>query len=457
MRGRFQLALLLAACSPAALAQFQLIQGNGNAQQPVGSVFDFGALGEGDAVTAAFGLQNVSGATASLNSLTLAGTGFTLTAPALPASVDSQGIFKFSVSFQAGMPGSYSATLQGGGVSALLIATVTPTLTYELITAGGAQPLSGPLDFATVTLGSSATLRFGILNQTAQPLTVPAMVVSGGDFSLSGATLSGTVLQPLDSAGFAIVFTPTQAAARSGSLNIGGNSFALLGTGQAPPLPKASLSVTLPQTLSGQQGSVAVTFDSAPLIATSGAVTMSFAAAAGIPASSPADPAIAFASGGQTAAFTVAAGSRSANFGGPAVAAFATGTTAGTLTFTVQFGGATSQQTVVVAPAAVGLAAVQATRQTGSVTVQASGFDNTRTAGKLTFTFYDSSGNAIQPGAITADATGNFAGYFQGSTLGGVFGFSAVFPVTGGTTQVTAVEMSIANSAGSTSSARIGF
>jgi len=123
----------------------------------------------------------------------------------------------------------------------------------------------------------------------------------------------------------------------------------------------------------------------------------------------------------------------------------------------VQFGGATSQQTVVVAPAAVGLTAVQVTRQTGSVTVQASGFDNTRTAGKLSFTFYDSSGNAIQPGAITADATGSFAGYFHSSTLGGVFGLNAVFPVTGGATQVAAVEMSIANSAGSTGSGRISF
>jgi hypothetical protein len=254
-----------------------------------------------------------------------------------------------------------------------------------------------------------------------------------------------------------VAFTPSQAAARSGSLTIGGNAYPLAGTGQAPPLPKASLSVTLAQPLSEQQGSVAVTFDSAALASASGAVTMSFSAAAGIPSGAAADPAMTFSSGGQTATFTVGPGDKSANFGGHPSAAFATGTTAGALTFTLAFGGTTTGQTVVLAPAAVGLTAVAGTRQSSSITVQATGFDNTRGAGTLSFTFYDSSGNAILPGAIPADATANFASYFQSSTLGGVFALTAVFPVTGSPSQVSAFVMQIANSEGSTTSARIAF
>jgi hypothetical protein len=456
MRGRLRLALLLAAGAPAALAQFQLFQASGSGEQPVGAVFSFGTLDTGASATASFSLQNTSSAAAQLTGLTLVGAGFTASAPPLPATIASQGTFDFSVRFQAAAPGSYSATLQTGGISVLLTAIAAPTLTYQVITAAGPQPLGGPLDFGTVTLGSSAVLRFAILNQTAQPLSVPVIAVSGADFSLNGVSPSGTLLEPLASASFAIAFTPSQAAARSGSLAIGGNAYPLTGTGQAP-LPTASLSVTLPQPLSAQQGSVAVTFDSAPLTSASGAITMSFSAATGIPSGSAADPAMAFASGGQTATFTVAPGARNASFGGQPSAAFGTGTTAGTLTFTLEFGGIATAQTVVLAPAAVGLTAVGGTRQSGSVTVQATGFDNTRSAGKLSFTFYDSSGNAILPGAITADATGNFASYFQSSTLGGVFALTAVFPVTGSPAAVSAFVMGIANSAGSTTSTRIAF
>lgn len=457
MTARFRLALLLTACSPAALAQFQLFQVSGSSTQPVGAVFSFGTLNTGASATASFSLQNSSSTPATLASLTLAGPGFTLSAPALPATIAPQGAFGFSVSFQAATPGSYSATLQGGGISVLFTAIAAPTLTYQVVTAAGPQPLSAPVDFGTVTVGSSVVLRFAILNQTAQPLSVPAISVSGADFSLSGATPSGTLLQPVGSASFAVAFAPSQAAVRNGSLTIGGTVYALTGTGQAPPLPKANLSVTLPQPLSAQQGSIAVTFDSAAPAAASGTVTMSFTAAAGIPSGLPADPSIAFASGGQTANFTVGAGQSTASFGGQPAAAFATGTTAGTLTFTLTFGGVVTRQTVVVAPATVGLTAVSGTRQSGSITVQATGFDNTRGAGKLSFTFYDSSGNAILPGAIAADATSNFASYFQSSNVGGVFALTAVFPVTGTPAQVSAFVMTIANSAGSATSARVSF
>jgi hypothetical protein len=85
------------------------------------------------------------------------------------------------------------------------------------------------------------------------------------------------------------------------------------------------------------------------------------------------------------------------------------------------------------------------------------GFDNTRTAGPLTFTFFDLAGNAVAPGAIRADATASFASYFQSSGLGGVFLLRAVFPVTGDPSQVGAFQAQIGNSAGTAPTARIVF
>jgi hypothetical protein len=214
------------------------------------------------------------------------------------------------------------------------------------------------------------------------------------------------------------------------------------------------MAITLPSAVSAQQGTLSVNLASAAPAAASGVVTISFQPAA----AGATDPVIAFASGGQTLNFTVSSGDTQASFAGVSSAAFQTGTTAGALTFTLQFGGASSQQTVTLPAAAIGVSAVQGSRQAATITVQVTGFDNTRTAGKLTFTFYDSAGNAIAPGAISADASAAFSSYFAGSGLGGVFALTAVFPIAGGApSQVAAFGVQLVNSAGTTSSPRTSF
>ena len=136
---------------------------------------------------------------------------------------------------------------------------------------------------------------------------------------------------------------------------------------------------------------------------------------------------------------------------------FQTGTTAGTLTFTAQLGGATDRQTVTIPAAPVGITATQAVRSPGSIEVRVTGFDNTRTVGALTFTFYDAAGSPVAPGAIRADATADFARYFQTSDLGGVFLLRALFPVTGDASGINTFEVQLTNSAGTARTARTAF
>lgn len=453
--GAAALLLVALADAPVAHAQFQLFLVNGSVEQPVGTIYAFGNVDTGAAATAQFRIRNTSTAAASLNLLAVSGAGFTLTAPSIPVPLNPQAAVDFSITFQAATPGAYSATLDSVGISVLLTATALPHLTYQVITAAGPQTLgAAPVDFGNVTLGSTALVQFAVLNQTAQTLTVPALAVVGADFALSGPSPAGTPLLPLQTAAFAIVFTPSAAGARSATLTAGSQIYNLTGSGVAPALPKATLAITLPQAASAQQGTVSVTLDGAAPIAASGTVSLSFQPAA----TGAADPAIAFASGSQTLNFTVSPGDTQASFAGASTGAFQTGTTAGTLTFTVQFGGVTSQQTVTVQPAAIGVSTVQGARQAGTITVQVTGFDNTRTAGKLVFTFYDSSGNAISPGAINADASAAFSSYFGSSGLGGVFALTAVFPVNGGApSQVAAFDVQLVNSAGTAQTARTSF
>jgi hypothetical protein len=323
-------------------------------------------------------------------------------------------------------------------------------LTYELDAGAGLQPLgAGPLDFGSVVLGVSLARHFALANQTAVVLTVPAITVPASDFALSGGAPSGLAVPPGHTADFYVQFAPTATGARTGSLVIGNTTYALIGTGVQPPLPKPVLSINLPLALSAQQGAVTVMLDAVSRTSGSGALTLVFQPAPGLPD----DAAIQFASGGRTAAFTVSPGDAGDQFTVP----FQTGTTAGALIFTVQLGGVTAQQTITILPTTVGITLVQGVRSTAGIQVQVTGFDNTHSAGPLTFTFFDAAGNAIAPGAISTNATASFSSYFQNSGMGGVFLLTAVFPVTGNPSQIGAFQVQIANSAGTAQTARTTF
>jgi hypothetical protein len=140
-----------------------------------------------------------------------------------------------------------------------------------------------------------------------------------------------------------------------------------------------------------------------------------------------------------------------------AVLPFQTGTSAGVLTFTAQIGGSTGQQSVTIAAAPPGISTAQGVRSAGTLAVSITGFDNTRSLGALSFTFYDAAGNPIAPGAIRTDATADFAQFFAISGLGGVFLLRAEFPVNGNAAMVASFEATLTNSAGSTPIQRLSF
>ncbi|MCX6623561.1 MAG: hypothetical protein NTY38_21350 [Acidobacteria bacterium] len=137
--------------------------------------------------------------------------------------------------------------------------------------------------------------------------------------------------------------------------------------------------------------------------------------------------------------------------------AFQTGTTAGQIVFTIQIGGYTSQAAVTVAPAAIVLDKVLATRESGRVVVQVVGYDNLRTADQLSFTFYDSTARYLGTGALRVSAGADFRKYFQASAAGGAFNLVATFPVTGDVSSIASVDVEVANSAGTTRANRTPF
>jgi len=425
--------------------------------QPLGTAaVDFGSVQLGSSAVFHFVAANQMTVALTVPAISVAASDFALSGVTPSGTVlqPSQSA-DFYVSFSPTAAGSRKGSLAIANFTYALTGTGVQ-LTYEVDAGAGLGPLgAGPVDFGSVQLGSSVARHFAVVNQAAVVLAAPAIAVSTGDFALSGAAPSGQTVQPGKSADFYVQFTPTAAGVRSGSLIIGSGTYALTGTGVSPPppppppsLPNPGLSITPSQILSDQPGAVTVTLDATSQTSGSGTLTLAFQPASGLAD----DAAIVFASGGRTVTFTVSTGDTQ----GP-TAPFQTGTTAGTLTFTVTLGGVTAQQAITIVPATVGTTTVEGTRSTASVQVQVTGFDNTHSAGLLTFTFFDASGNTIAPGAISANATAAFASYFQSSSLGGVFLLTAVFPVTGDPSQVGAFQVQIANSAGTAQTARTTF
>jgi len=456
MKGLMACALLAASAWPAR-GQFQLYAVNGSLVQPVVHTYDLGSVAPGTPASAALQITNISNQPATLNLLTVTGSGFSVpaaNAPVLPVSLGAQQSVDFTVSFQASSPGIYSATLNSVGIAVTLTATVPAELTYEWVTGKGTQFLTaGPVNFGSVPVGQSPTAEVVLLNQTSVSLAVPAVSVAGAGFSLASQPAAGATVRPSASAALEIQFTPTAAAAYTGTLTIGGQNFVLSGTGVIPPLPTPSIAITLAEPDSAQQGTIAVNLSSTAQTSATGTVTLTFAPQASIAA---ADPGIAFASGGLSATFNVFIGQKQGVFG---VAnnsiPFQTGTTAGVLTVTVELGSNTVEQSITILPAVVGVSAAQGVRSANSVEVDVTGFDNTRTAGALSFTFFDAAGNPI--GApIQANGASDFAAYFQNSA-GGTFELKAVFPVTGDTSQIAAFQAVVTNTAGSATTARTNF
>jgi hypothetical protein len=265
-----------------------------------------------------------------------------------------------------------------------------------------------------------------------------------------------------------VTFSPTSNGAQQATLTIGLLTYPLLGMGTAAPpqtFPAPSIQITLSAPASGIQGSLSVTLASAPASSGAGMVTLAFqSAVTGVSD----DPAITFQDGTRSAAFTVTEGSTRASFSDAPTVAFETGTTAGTVVFSVTLGAEAAQSKIVIPPAVIGIGTASAARNvacapsivyctTTNIEIQVTGWDNSRSAGELTFSFYDSNGNAIATG-IAVNAASAFEQYFSTSTLGGVFGMDAIFPVNPNVSDsVTTAVVQLSNGVGTAQSAQITF
>lgn len=451
MRNTILLAFLLPL---AARAQIALFTVNNGVETPIGAVLDLGKVAAGDTVSVRIRVRNVGAKTANITYFFADGVGFSIDRPTLPFPIAPGSVQDALLSFsQSSVAPLYPANLRVdsdiNNISAIVIAAVVvgPVLTvFPVCTGSNGSPPS--IDFGQVQAGHLRLCNFSLQNPGAQDMTISTFQIAGAAFQISLGPSAPFTIPAGGAITFVINFTPSSAAPYTGSLVIETRMYALTGTGFNTPLPTPLLEFDSGPIQSAQQRRLAMRLPSAATSSASGSVTLAFVPDTTLVTD---DPAVVFlATGTRSLPFSVTQGSTLISIGGQTSAMFQTGTTSGRIRFTLSgVPTAGDPTTVLTIPAtAISIDSAIATRRTGDLDIQVTGFDNTYSAGAMTFTFSDMSGQALPPGAIRADFTQDFRTFFTQAQAGSAFQVRVSFPVTGDTSGIGSVDVQLTNSAG---------
>jgi len=413
----------------------------------------------GESLDTKFRIKNLSESEL-LVPINVAGVGFHLPEegnPKWPVVIAAGGTLDFYTRFTPMTPGSFSAYLNINGVRmTTLYGTAAAGVAVSLIQDSGKTSLNAgdTIDFGSAIIGSKVVRRFEIANPAGISLSVNRLAVTGEAFRGPSGLAVPLALDPGRTASFEVTFEAAKAGQAEGSLALDSRIFVLRGFGIEPDYPAPRIVIQPGVLRGGQQAKVTVQLDSPSRYDGEGELSIELKPSV----STKGDPAVLFpASGGKSLRFRVAAGHETARFGDRTDAEFQTGTTAGTLVLTARLGKHTVQAHAEIPPAAVVVDDVRIVRSATGFEVRVTGFDTSRTASRVAFTFYDRDFNVVSPGAISTEVGALFRHYFDNTDLGGMFLVRAVFQVSGDPLKIIAVAAELTNAHGPTKTDRIGI
>ena len=353
--------------------------------------------------------------------------------------------------------GTYSANLGINSSSIVLVGTSTPAPTISINQGGVRQdiPDGSTIDFGRVQRGTIRVISLAVENRTSSNMTLASMTLPATTvFKISNPAIFPVTLRPTESISFDLQFAPSASLVYSAAIALDTRTILLAGTGFDPAFSPVSI-VVEPSLASGIQSSLSITLAQPAPVTASGTLTLAFQPSAGAAD----DAAIRFmTAGGRVATFTFNQGDTTATIGTARSVAFQTGTTAGSLTFSTTLQNVTAQAVSKIQADFIHVDSTISNRPNDfTLRVQVAGYDNSKSASQLAFTFYDATGAAIQPGRIAYNATTDFSQFFAQSSAGGLFSVAANFPVTGSASKISAVDIELTNSAGTTKLPRLLF
>ena len=196
----------------------------------------FGSVQMGSNSSKSETLTNTGGATVTISQATPSGAGFSVSGLTLPVTLAANQNVTFTATFAPTSAGAASGTLSI--VSSASNSPLSIPLSGTGLTAGALTANPTSVNFGNVTVGNNETAPVTVTNTGGESVTLSSVVASGSGFSVTGATPPIT-LSAGQSATFNVIFTPSAAAAASGTLTIKSNasnttlSVPLSGTGVA--------------------------------------------------------------------------------------------------------------------------------------------------------------------------------------------------------------------------------
>lgn len=196
---------------------------------------NFGNVSIGSSASQQITLTNTGNASAQISSITVSGTGYSLSGASTPATVAASQTLSFTAKFAPSVVGNAAGT-----VTVTSNASGSP-LTITLSGAGvqsglGISPAS--FNFGSVVDGQTKTQAFTLTNTGTASLTITQVTASGTGYSVSGLTTPATVAVG-QSTTVTAQFSPTTAGTLAGTLSISSNApgspatVSLTGTGVA--------------------------------------------------------------------------------------------------------------------------------------------------------------------------------------------------------------------------------
>jgi hypothetical protein len=485
----------------AAQAQFSIFTFDGTTETPVGATYNYGNIAIGSTETVRFRIFTTTAASVTVDLPIVSGAGF-VNPPVVNGSVpyviagtsaSPLNFFEFSVTFDStqtnGTAGTYSASLQipiaqptASTVNILLVAAIPSTSAAPgqppMVVPSGAgcsASSSTSFTFAATNIGSPGSCTFNLTNPNSFAIMISSIAVSGDPaFSLQPAPTFPLSLAANSSTPFTLQIKPVCGQdSYSGAVTIASSyysneSFTLTGSGITPGLPTPMLVFDTQTFSSMQQHTLSIQLPQPSICGANGYVNLAFTPAANLPD----DSTIVFLSGStRSLPFSIPAGSAQVSISGSQSANFATGSTAGTLSFSlsgVTAAGALPTPSFTLAPAPIVIDSAVASNQVlGQLNITVIGFDNTYSAGQMTFTFFD--GNNQQVGQpIPANFTSSFQTFYSGQQMGSTFLMQVSFPVLGSCVPaanmtclpnqvIASVQATLTNSAGQTQTGSLTF
>ncbi|HLX45602.1 MAG TPA: hypothetical protein VKR43_19290 [Bryobacteraceae bacterium] len=456
--------LLLALAPLAAYAQLTLVTFDGTNSTPVGAVYNFGNVASGDTKAVVFRVINNATSPVVVQAPAVSGFGFSITSVngttpySIPPAPSPMNFLAFTVRFGGSLPASYSASLQISSISVILIANVVPAPSLTIFPPCTADPTTGAINFGNLQNGTPHGCNFSLQNPNPQPLAIASLAATG-PFQATNLPATPLTLAPGQATTFALQINPScGTVAIQGALIVNTKSYPLAASGFDPLLPKPSLTFDATAFASAEQHTLSIALPTPSACAVNGYVNLAFVSNVnGITD----DSAVMFLAGStRTLPFSVSANSMQLLINHQPSAAFQTGTTAGKITFTLsqaQINGDPATA-IVIPPAPIAIELATASNQrAGELDIAITAYDNTYSAGSMSFTFFDAKGNMI--GAPrNADFTSQFGAYFSSQpNNGSAFLMRASFPVQGVQGQVATVQATFTNAAGQSQTGSLTF